>query len=65
MRFSEINLFGVYVAPISIMMMEFLTASSWYCRSGRWPLGLAALRLASRPVCVCGVRGFVAFRPRS
>jgi uncharacterized protein DUF1656 len=36
MRFSEINLFGVYVAPISLMMV------------GAWLVTIALRRVASR-----------------
>ena len=36
MRFAEINLFGVYVAPISLMM------------AGAWLFTIALRRLASR-----------------
>ena len=36
MRFAEINLFGVYVAPISLMMV------------GAWLVTIALRRLASR-----------------
>lgn len=54
MRFTDINLFGVYVAPISIMMIEAWLITM-VLSSGRWPLGLTAVRLASRFVRVCSV----------
>ena len=39
MRFTEINLFGVYVAPISIMMIEAWLVTSVLRRvAGRWGL---------------------------
>jgi hypothetical protein len=45
-RFTEINLFGVYAAPISVMMVALLGG---YDRAAvvRCPLGPAALRVAS------------------
>jgi protein AaeX len=43
MRFSEINLFGVYVAPISILIV------------GAWILTIALRRVADR----AGLLGFV------
>ena len=54
MRFAEINLFGVYVAPISLMMI-----GAWLVtialRRRRQPIRLAAIRLASGSVRVCRV----------
>ena len=51
MSFAEINLFGVYVAPISLMMI-----GAWFVtialRLRRQPLRLAAIRLASGSVRV-------------
>ena len=39
MRFTEINLFGVYVAPISILMIEALLITIVLRRvAGRWGL---------------------------
>ena len=39
MRFTDINLFGVYVAPISIMMIEAWLVTSVLRRiAGRWGL---------------------------
>lgn len=39
MRFTDINLFGVYVAPISIMMVEAWLVTSVLRRvAGRWGL---------------------------
>ncbi len=39
MRFTDINLFGVYVAPISIMMIEALLITIVLRRvAGRWGL---------------------------
>jgi hypothetical protein len=43
MRFAEIDLFGVYVAPISVMMV------------GAWLVTIALRRLANR----CGLLGYV------
>jgi hypothetical protein len=38
-RFTDINLFGVYVAPISIMMIEaWLVTSVLRLAAGRWGL---------------------------
>jgi hypothetical protein len=42
-RFTETNLFGVYVAPISVMTAWFVII--WLCLSGA-PLRSVALRLA-------------------
>jgi hypothetical protein len=39
LRFTDINLFGVYVAPISIMMIEAWLVTSVLRRvAGRWGL---------------------------
>ena len=39
MRFTDINLFGVYVAPISIMMIESWLITAVLRRvAGRWGL---------------------------
>ena len=39
MRFTDINIFGVYVAPISIMMIEAWLITIILCRvAGRWGL---------------------------
>ena len=39
MRFTDINIFGVYVAPISIMMIEAWLVTSVLRRvAGRWGL---------------------------
>lgn len=39
MRFTDINLFGVYVAPISIMMIEAWLITIVLTRiAGRWDL---------------------------
>ena len=51
MRFTEINLFGVYVAPISVMMVAAWFVTIWL----RWSaarFGLLRLRLAPLAVRV-------------
>ncbi len=52
MRFTEIDLFGVYVAPMSLMMVAAWLVTIALRRVAE-PLRLAALRLASVSVRVC------------
>ena len=51
MRFTEINLFGVYVAPMALMMV-----AAWFVtialRRTASQIRLVAARLASGSVCV-------------
>ena len=50
MRFSEIDLFGVYVAPISLLMVAAWLVTS-HC--GGWPAALACCATSGTPLCSC------------
>ncbi len=50
MRFTEINLFGVYVAPMSVMMV-----AAWVVTIGlrRFAARFGLLRYVWHPACSC------------
>ncbi len=57
MRFTEINLFGVYVAPISVMMVAAWVITIELRRVGIYPgiefLVSACCGMSGTPLCLC------------